>query len=206
MKLSALMQPEHLGLVLAIACVIALVVAVGFALCRRPPQEARNIIAANVAEGTHGGGNVTLVLDNAFASDYLLAKRGTDASHIDICTAGDEPLGPVPDQGAAGDSVAVQLLGSVKGTVKMVASEAIAQDAYVYTAAAGKVQDEPGVAGTYYIVGKAAQAAAADGSVFEVIPLTPVPVKVITATGAADVAALITQLKLATTPCLVKFI
>ena len=57
--------------------------------------------------------------------------------------------------------------------------EAIAKDADVYTAASGKVQDEPASAGTYYLVGRAATACTGDGDTFEVIPCLPQLTKVI---------------------------
>lgn len=79
---------------------------------------------------------------------------------------------------AAGDPVAVRLWTAF-GTRRGVASEAIADGAYVYAAAAGKLA----TAG-FIIIGRALEAAAGNGSVFEYEPLQAGP------DGVAAVAAL----------------
>lgn len=129
---------------------------------------------ANIAEGTHED-SVTKLTDAAIATRYLLVKHGSDVSHVAACGANDKPLGICDDEaGAAEDPVNVQFLGVSKRTRLVVASEIIALDADVFTAANGKVQDEPAVAGTYYRVGRALQAAGADGDVIEIVPVEPV--------------------------------
>lgn len=126
--------------------------------------------ACNVGEGTHAG-SVTRKTDAALATRHLLHKVGSDADHVAPCGASDVPLGTVPDEAsAAEENVEVALLGSAPSTRKMVASEAIDAGEKVYTAASGKVQDLPTSAATYYCVGTALTAAAADGDVIEVDP------------------------------------
>ncbi|MFH0878559.1 MAG: hypothetical protein V2A34_02490 [Lentisphaerota bacterium] len=129
---------------------------------------------ANIAEGTHEDG-LSRLTDAAITTRYLLGKVGTDALHVAACGASDDPLGVIEDEAAAAEEpVNVQPLGAAKRTLKMVASEIIALDARVFTAASGKVQDLPTVNGTYYQVGRALSASGADGDVIEVDPCFPV--------------------------------
>lgn len=67
---------------------------------------------------------------------------------------------------AAGDDVAVKL-SSAPGTHKMIAKEAIACGARLYTEAGGKVQDT--AEATAYQVGTALTAAAAENDIIEVL-------------------------------------
>lgn len=127
----------------------------------------------NIAEGTHED-SITKLADAAITTRFLLVKAGSDAEHIAVNGANDLPLGVCPDEPSAAEAeVAVQLFGCAKATRVMVASEPIAADKEVFTAAAGKVQDAPTVAGTYYRVGRALRAAGADGDAFEVDPYPP---------------------------------
>ena len=86
------------------------------------------------------------------------------------------PLGVANDEAsAAEESVNVQLLGSKQGTVLMVASAPITAGDLLQAAAAGKVATlGTGGNGTYYIVGRALNAAAADGDLVEVAHCVPV--------------------------------
>ena len=74
---------------------------------------------------------------------------------------------------AAEEEVSVNILGSTGRTLLMVASEDITVGEAVFAAASGKIQDLPAGAGTYYQVGFAMNAAAADGLV-EVQPCAPI--------------------------------
>lgn len=140
-------------------------------------------LCANLAEGIHKNA-LAKKTDAAITTRYLLVKQGTDADHIALCGAGDLPIGPCSDEAAAAEeNVAVQFLGATAETRRVVASEAIAANAEVYTAASGKVQDEPVVAGTYFKVGIARLAAAADGDVIEIDPCEPIRLVVIAALG-----------------------
>lgn len=68
---------------------------------------------------------------------------------------------------AAGEVVNVAL-NTKPGTMKMIASEALAAGALVYSEASGKVQDT--AQATAFAVGVAMEAATADGDIIEVMP------------------------------------
>ncbi|WOO41167.1 capsid cement protein [Rubellicoccus peritrichatus] len=129
-------------------------------------------VFSNVAEGTHAG-QVTRMLESDITTRHLLGKIGSASTQVDLADAGDAPLGVITDCGEAGDYVNVSLPGSVDSTLLMIASEAISAGEDVYTAASGKVQDRPLVAGTYYQIGRALTDAAGDGDVLEVEPVSP---------------------------------
>jgi hypothetical protein len=118
-------------------------------------------------------GITTVVLEAAVATRHLLLAKGTASGSAILCTAALAPLGPTGDEGAIGDRVACSLLGAVSGTVTVIASKAIAENANVYATAAGKVTDAV-VAGAFW-VGKTAPGslAAADGDPIEIIPRFP---------------------------------
>jgi len=139
-------------------------------VCVRKQSHGADPVFSNIAEGTHEDGLITRTLDSAITTKHLLGKRGDSAGDIDICGASEMPIGIITDEGDAGDNTAVQLLGCAGGTVKMVASGTIVAGEVVYTAAAGKVQDLPTDAGTYYHVGVAVTAAS-DGEEFEAVPI-----------------------------------
>lgn len=134
-----------------------------------------------LTDGIHADGKIGhLLADAALTTRYLLVKTGSDAGHFAACGAGDKPLGPCLDEPAAAeDPATIALLGAVKGTVLMIGSEAIAAGVNVYTAAAGQTQNEPAVAGTYYLVGQSVTACAGAGLPFEVAPCLPQLTKVI---------------------------
>lgn len=67
---------------------------------------------------------------------------------------------------AAGDNIPVRLR-TAPGTCIMVASEAIAKGALLYSAASGKVSDQDG--GSAVVIGHAESAATADGDLIEVL-------------------------------------
>lgn len=136
--------------------------------------------AANIAEGVYRD-SITKLSAAAIATRHLLYVRGADDRHI--TAAGDSdalaPMGTVADEAsAAEENVAVQILG--KGpTKRMVASEAMTVGDEVWTAASGKVQDRSALAATYWIVGTALTAAAADGDIIEVADCVPIRITVI---------------------------
>lgn len=139
-----------------------------------------------VADGTHEGA-ITRKVDAAVATRYLMAKEGTDDDHVAACAAADIPIGVMTDEAkAAEDNIAIELLGISKRTLLMVASEAIDAGEYVYTAAGGKIQNEPAIAGTYYLVGKALSDAAADGDQVEVAHCHPIKLVVQATFGNTD--------------------
>lgn len=143
---------------------------VGGRIARRA-RRGELVYLANIAEGTHENSRITYFADAAVATRFLLAKRGSAADRVAICTGADVPIGVMTDEAAAaGDPMNVQLLGGCPGTVKMIASAAIAQDALLEPAAGGKVVTLGAGAGTHHVVGRALTAAAADGDEVEVAP------------------------------------
>ena len=126
---------------------------------------------ANIAEGTHEGG-ITKFTDAAITERWLLGKIGSAADRVAVCGAGETPIGVISDEAsAAGEAVSVSLLGSSRGTVRMVASAAITQGALLEPAASGRVQTLGGGVGTHHVVGRTLDAASAAGDVIEVDPL-----------------------------------
>lgn len=129
-------------------------------------------LMANVGEGTHEGGKITYISDVPLTERFLILKRGSAADRVAICTAADVPIGVATDEVATAlDPVNVLVFGASDTTVKMVASAAIAQDAFVEPAAAGRVATLGAGAGNHYVVGRALTAAAAAGDVIEVSPM-----------------------------------
>lgn len=142
-------------------------------LLRRLFTPRYDLALANIAEGTHEGA-ITKLADAAITTRFLLVKFGTNVNHIAANDASDCPLGVCTDEPTADEApVNVDLLGCGAWTRKVVASEAIDYNEDVYTAASGKVQDEPTAAGTYYHIGRAIQSASADGDVIEIVPTFP---------------------------------
>lgn len=111
------------------------------------------------------GNTKTFIADEAIAV-HLRVKLDSDGR---VTTAGltDKEIGTaVTPAFAAGDPVTVRLR-TAAGTHKMVAVEALAAGALLYTEASGKVQDT--AAATAFILGHALEAATADGDVIEVL-------------------------------------
>ena len=131
-------------------------------------------------------GRGTRLADASFTLRYLLAKQGSDATHIGICGATDKPFAVVPDMTPTADQAAsdlsyplpVNILGLNEDTERMVASAAIAVDDLVVPAGSGKVKTLPTTAGVYWVVGKAVTAASADADLLEVAPCFPYQVQV----------------------------
>jgi len=124
-------------------------------------------------------GSMTRIADAAQSIKHLLVKLGTDAAHIAINGVSDDPIGVCPDTPALGDSASVLLLGCAKETVTMVASAAITAGVRVFAAANGKVSALASTTnGTYFCVGKAVTAAAADLDEIQVDPCIPFSVVV----------------------------
>lgn len=121
--------------------------------------------------GVHETGRISRSAEVAFASRHLLCQQGTAAGQVKLNVAATRPIGPVVDEAAIGDDVAVAVLGCANGTLLLTAVKAITAGAPVYTAAGGKVTDA--YAATSYIVGRALTAAAADGDLIEVAHCFP---------------------------------
>lgn len=107
----------------------------------------------------------------AFTADAAIALHARVILESDgrVVTAGlaEKEVGTACQQAfAAGDVINVKLRTGA-GTHKMIASEALAVGATVYTEASGKVQDT--AQATAFQVGQALEAATADGDVIEVL-------------------------------------
>ena len=130
--------------------------------------------------GTHEDGKVTRKCDAVLAQADLLVKAGSDADHVAVTAADtDKPRGfTFAATDAIEDDVGVTLLGKGAGTKLAVADAAIADDAELVPAAAGKVKTLPGDAGTYWVIGSAVGAADAGDDPIEVNDCKPFQVVV----------------------------
>ncbi|MCC9655290.1 capsid cement protein [Rhodopirellula halodulae] len=104
-----------------------------------------------------------------FEADAAIAQYARVILEADgkIVTAGIAQIGDgiaMREAFAAGDSIPVKLWNSA-GTFKMIAGEAFAAGADLYTEVSGKVQDT--AASTSFKFAKAFQAASSDGSIIE---------------------------------------
>ncbi len=134
----------------------------------------REIAAANTYDAaveTHEA-SVTRTNDAAIATRHLLWKKGAADGTVALCGASDVPLGTIDNiTTGTGERQSLLLLGHGP-TKKMIASEAITAGELVYTAADGKVQDQPSGA-TVHLVGVALTAGSTD-EVIEVATCVPV--------------------------------
>ncbi len=123
-----------------------------------------------LGDGIHENACLPFRADAAHSARHLLVARGSDSVHVAVSGATTIPLGVCTDTpGAAEDDANVRLLGAGKGTVLMVASEAMATtDVPVYAAASGKIALEGVVK-----VGTLRSTASADGDKCEVEPCLP---------------------------------
>lgn len=111
------------------------------------------------------GNHKTFVADEAIAV-HLRVKLDSDG-RVTVAGLTDKEIGTaVTPAFAAGDVITVRLR-TASGTHKMVAIEACAIGARLYTEANGKVQDT--AATTAFQLGTALEAAAADGDIIEVL-------------------------------------
>jgi len=111
------------------------------------------------------GNTKTFVCDEAIAK-HLRVKLDADG-RVTIAGLADKDIGTAETPTfAAGEDITVRLR-TAAGTAKMVAIEASAVGATLYTETGGKVQDT--AVATSFQVGTALEAAAADGDVIEVL-------------------------------------
>ena len=110
-------------------------------------------------------GKITKTVGTGGVSKDQLVKL--DGATVVVAGSDEYAIGTALSAGSAGDLVAVRLLNT-GGTFKMIAGEAFAAAADLYTGADGKVVDtDPGVGTVRYV---ALEAATADGDVVEVLP------------------------------------
>ena len=110
----------------------------------------------------------------AFAAGAALdAKRLVKLDGVTVvyntATATDDPIGVTEFNVAADGDAAVSMLCGDE-TLEITAAGAFSAGADVYAAADGKVSALPAGAGTYRRVGKALEAATADGDIVEILP------------------------------------
>jgi hypothetical protein len=131
---------------------------------------------ANIAEGRRATGNRSYLADAAIATRFFVVKQGSDADHIAASAANtDIPLGVCTDEPtAAEESANVAIFGAAQGTIKVVAQAAITAGALVQSNGDGKIITLKATTGTWYILGRAITAAAADGDVIEIAHYVPV--------------------------------
>lgn len=164
----------HVAMILAVAAIGF--AAIGFIhhLRTRVVDNTQTII--HEAVPLHKGSRA-YKLDFAIADGVqaVLVKKGSDDNHVDVCGAGDIPLGVIYNDGGAaaaiGETATVHFLG--RCSIKLPATAAIAINAAVFTAADGKAQPVPTASGTYYMFGRALTAALAAGDVVEIETLVP---------------------------------
>lgn len=116
--------------------------------------------------GQYVDGNVKSFEADEAIPQYSRVKLDSDGK-ITVAGLTDKDIGTAREAAfAAGDVIGVRLR-TAAGTHKMIASEALAAGATVYTETAGKVQDT--AQATSFQVGQALEAAGADGDVIEVL-------------------------------------
>lgn len=121
--------------------------------------------AINTA-GTYGG-TITRVAEGPIEAHELLTLGADPAKQVDVCGAGDVPLGFAHDPAIAGDTVGVELLTG--GVTRLgIAAKAIAAGVRVYSAAGGRVTDA--VVSGSYCIGVSLTAASALGEEIEILP------------------------------------
>lgn len=97
------------------------------------------------------------------AAQYLIVELGAGDNEVDVCDAqGEIAVGVLQNDPGAGEAALVRFLG----TTKVVAGAAITKGARVTTGAAGKAET---AATGDYVLGRALEAAAADGDIIEVL-------------------------------------
>lgn len=114
----------------------------------------------------------------ATLTKYGVVTEGTAAGQVNVCGASGIPIGVAYIEGsdeaiAADDLVTVHRFASGE-PCWVIANEVITRGEAVFTAASGKVQDLPGSAGTYYQIGYALTASAADGDLIQLNPHAPI--------------------------------
>jgi hypothetical protein len=161
-----------------LALLLLTVAAIAFYRHRRSLGEFFANVVTITSVNTFQEGRKTYLADNPFTSRYLLCKIGSDASHIDICTSSDVPLGVVPDMTPTTDvggnltyPLPVNLFPVTNTTERLIAAGPVAVGQFVSPAPAGQVQLTPASTGTYYVVGRALTTALAAGDMIEVSPM-----------------------------------
>lgn len=115
-------------------------------------------------------GEKAFTVNAAIPRNSLVKLSAASGTQVEVTGSDEKAIGVVKDDNgkALGDVVTVALLSSGR-TFKMIAKEAHAAGASLFSAVAGKVQDTDPGAGTIRYT--ALEAATGDNSVIEVLPL-----------------------------------
>ncbi|MDR0727680.1 MAG: DUF2190 family protein [Puniceicoccales bacterium] len=144
-------------------------------------KKEKQIIFANVAEGTHEG-NITFLAAAPISTAHVLVALQGNAVHP--TAAGELPIGVVTDEAeAAEDPVNVQLLGGGSTTL-ISAAGPISSGTFVVGTANGKIIPLPSTSGTHRVVGIALSTATMAGEMVEV--LTGLPFNIVVTTDSTD--------------------
>ncbi len=118
---------------------------------------------------TMNNGPLTRTAGTGGVNGQRLVKLSSGTVVYCTATATDDPIGVTLYAAVAGDPVAVKTLND-QGSLELEAAGAISLDADIFAGALGKITALPATPGTYRRVGKALQAATADGDVIEALP------------------------------------
>lgn len=115
----------------------------------------RVVILANVSQGTYAG-TMTLKSAAAMTAKNRLLAQGENTGEVQLAGVSDAPIGVGLDNTtAAGETLAVALLGASGDTHLGQASGTVSYGDFLVPAADGKVRPLPSAAGSYYIIGRA---------------------------------------------------
>lgn len=160
---------------LLLGLLVALAAAVSLYRLTHPPQP--RLRAINEA-GTHESARITRISQSALTEPYLVVKAGSLPGTVAIGDAASEPVGIGQDRCEANDRLGIQYLGGTEGTVLVQATGTVVDHAKVAAAAAGRVQQLPVSAGTYWVLGLSVSVTGASGGRLEIVPCRPYQVTV----------------------------
>jgi len=128
-------------------------------------------------------GRGTALADNTFARRYLIAKMGSDTSHIDLCGASDTPWAIVPDMTPTTDTdlsypLPFEILALSEDTQRGAVNAATAVGDLLTVTTGGLLITLPTAAGTYWVVGRGKTATSAQYDLVEFAPCAPYQVTV----------------------------
>jgi len=128
----------------------------------------------NIGEGTYEHGRKAYLPDVVTTQRWLLYMRGSDTNHCTVATAGASPLGPSDDQADESDiPIALNLLGAVKGTVRVVTDGTINDGSYVKCGASGVATAATAGDVSFGIAVIPTDCSKASGDTISIIPMAP---------------------------------
>lgn len=128
----------------------------------------------NIGDGSYENGRKSFLPDVVTTQRYLLYMRGSDTDHCTVATAGASPLGPSDDQADENDiPITINLLGAVKGTVRVVTDGSINDGSYVKCAASGIATAAAAGDVSFGIAVIPTDCSKASGDTITIIPMAP---------------------------------